>query len=87
MPVETGVSNVRDVTSYTPTALAWRGAKTTRFPTAAAPANLKSIVRLPVATDESNARPAVGGHRDPQSVQSVSRAQLLNCAPGPPSSQ
>eukprot|EP00966_Prymnesium_polylepis_P333742 7389167-Prymnesium_polylepis.1 len=40
LPVETDASNVRKITSYTPTALARWGAKTTRFPTAAAPLNL-----------------------------------------------
>eukprot|EP00966_Prymnesium_polylepis_P019145 440982-Prymnesium_polylepis.1 len=44
------------MTSYTPTNSAKWGAKTTRLPTAAAPANLWVIVRLPVETDESNLR-------------------------------
>eukprot|EP00966_Prymnesium_polylepis_P324372 7380423-Prymnesium_polylepis.1 len=54
VPVETGVSNVRRTTSYTPTTLASRGAKTTRLPTAATPQNLSSMVRLPVQTESSN---------------------------------
>eukprot|EP00966_Prymnesium_polylepis_P041824 971518-Prymnesium_polylepis.1 len=37
LPVETDASKEREITSYTPTALALHGVKTTRFPTAAAP--------------------------------------------------
>eukprot|EP00966_Prymnesium_polylepis_P139897 3232133-Prymnesium_polylepis.1 len=42
LPVDTEASKVRVITSYTPTASASEGAKTTRLPTAAAPLKLLS---------------------------------------------
>eukprot|EP00966_Prymnesium_polylepis_P190842 4422905-Prymnesium_polylepis.1 len=98
-PTETDESNVPAMTSYTPTASALSGAIMTRFPTVAAPENLLSMVRLPVATTASNAMGGAGGgdggrggeggkagagQRALQSVQSEPSVQSAYWDPGPP---
>eukprot|EP00966_Prymnesium_polylepis_P071869 1668948-Prymnesium_polylepis.1 len=56
LPVRMELSNVHAVTSYKPTLSTLNGAKTTKFPTAAAPLNFSPWL-VPRETEASNVRP------------------------------